>query len=111
MDLPWQRARDISGARAPAATAARNMAAAQSIGQHAKRRTCHRAFVPIVFDQEMPRLQLWRKPVQAGLTQGSRPPRGLNGRRGRAADAITANVDRRAKLIPRYIQAADDDRN
>jgi len=45
--------------------------------------------------------------MQAGLTQGSRPPRGLSGRRGRAADAITSDVADRAKLNPVYIQAIE----
>jgi hypothetical protein len=45
--------------------------------------------------------------MQAGLTQGSRPPRGLSGRRGRAADVITSDVADRAKLNPVYIQAIE----
>ena len=40
------------------------------------------------------------KGMRAGLTQGSSPPRGLSGRCGRAADAITARRGRRDQVKP-----------
>src|SRR6202040_3974442 len=106
MDLPGrERARHTIAAPALPATAAmeagaaRNVALARPVSQHRDRRIRHRAVcVSKQHDQEVPRLQLWRKSVQAGPTQGSRPPRGLSGRRGRAADRITADVSDRAKL-------------
>ena len=38
-------------------------------------------------DYGTPRLRLWRNGVQAGLTQGSSPAKGVSGRCGRAAEA------------------------
>src|ERR1700730_10810097 len=78
MDLPGrERARHTIAAPAlpaPAAMeagAARNVALAQFVSQHRDPRIRHRAVhVSKQHDQEVPRLQLWRKSVQAGPTQG-----------------------------------------
>src|SRR5712692_9296543 len=118
MDLPCRRARHIivplalPATAAMAAAATRNVALARSVSQHLERRTRHRR--PCRFEAALSGNAppaAWRKRVQAGQTQGSRPPRGLSGRRGRAANRITADVAHRAKLNRCHFQAHDDDGN
>src|SRR5258707_4898058 len=115
MDLPCRRARHIivplalPATAAMAAAATRNVALARSVSQHLERRTRHRR--PCRFEAALSGNAppaAWRKRVQAGQTQGASPPKGVGGRRGRAANPITAEVAPPAQVKCSYFQAPND---